>query len=45
MILKNYVDRGVTPRRITPCENPIIVLFSIPNNSYFKDKPKHSYLE
>ena len=33
------------PRRITPCENPIIVLFFIPNNSYFKNKPKHSYLE
>ena len=36
MILRNYADRGVRPRRITACENPIIVLFFIPKNSYFK---------
>ena len=32
MILKNYADRGVKPRWISLCKNPIMVLFFIPNN-------------
>ena len=44
MILKNYADRGVRPRRITPCENPIIVLFFIANNSQCTFKTSRNIL-